>query len=446
VRPARVQPGGGRERGLTQDVRGRSGRLSYPAGRVDFPRLPARLPPGLLALAAAVVALAVLAQPNPPTLLARHVAAGGRTPVLQRFPWPIRPFHRPHPIRGSFGEPRGILDLGLGLRGGPRALALQHLDQVEPIGRRVLHTGVDIAAPDGTPVYAVSSGTAFTSGLGYGRHVIVGRFGYWHLDDAVPNGTRVTALRTVIGRVYPGQGHVHLTRFGPDWLPLNPLVGGGLTPYRDTAPPRIDRLVAYDREGRRERLLALRGPAALAVQAYDVKSLGGLHTGLYRLSYEVLPRVGARPLVGPVTVFRFDRLPPGSADIYTLGSARHGLCTRFWYRLASPGDGLDGLLPLERLPPGRYRVRVTAADERGNRAQRTFLIASLGAAQGPTAPVRGRKPISGSAPGGRRARRAGCAAAAPPPAAPPARPAAAPAFASPRTAGSAAPSAAGTWR
>jgi hypothetical protein len=369
---------------------------------VDFPRLPARLPQGLLALAAAVVALAVLAQPNPPKVLARHGPGGGAS-LLERFAWPIRPFHRPHPIRGSFGEPRGILDLGLGLRGGPRALALQHLDQVEPVGRRVLHTGVDIAAPDGTPVYAVSSGTAFTSGFGYSRHVIVGRFGYWHIDDAVPDGTRVTALRTVIGRVYPGQGHVHLTRFGPDWLPVNPLVGGGLTPYRDTAPPRIDRLVAYDREGRRERLLALRGAAALAVQAYDVKSLGGLHTGLYRLSYAVLPRAGARPLIGPVTVFRFDRLPPGSADIYTLGSARHGLCTRFWYRLASPADGPDGLLPLERLPPGRYRVRVTAADERGNRAQRTFLIGSLGAAQGP--PRTGPGAGSGQRVGSRRAAR-----------------------------------------
>ena len=310
-----------------------------------------------------------------PALLSAAHAFGEASIPHRRFAWPIRPFDRAHPLRADFGEPRGILGLDLGLKGDRRAQDLDAANQVDPSGRRVLHTGVDIVAPDGTPVYAVSSGVARIGGRGYGGHVVVGRFGYWHLADRVPGGTRVTAFRTVIGRVFPGQHHVHLTRFYGG-QPVNPLLFGGLTPYADTAPPRLGRMVAYAPDGRRARLQDLAGPVALAVQGYDRQSLGGMHTGLYRLRYAIERWRSRAPVVGPMDVVRFNALPPPAigAYLYTVASTRHGTHTRFWYRLTARAPGADGFLHAERLAPGRYRVVVTAWDERGNAVRRSYGV------------------------------------------------------------------------
>jgi hypothetical protein len=276
-----------------------------------------------------------LAEPVAPPRLLDALGPFGRASVpVRRFAWPLRPFHRQHSIRATFGEPRGILGLDLGgLTHIARAEELIAADQVAPAGFRVLHTGVDIAAPDGTPVYAVASGRAVVGGSGYARHVIVGGFGYWHLAGTVAPGTRVVAFRTVIGHVYPGQHHVHLTRFAYGDLPVNPLRFG----------------------------------------------VGGKHTGVYRMRYEILPRRGDRPVVGPYETVRFDALPPPAVAgfIYTVGSTRHGLLTRFRYRLTVRSPSGDGLLHTESLAPGPYRLVVRVADERGNTARRVFGIRIL---------------------------------------------------------------------
>jgi hypothetical protein len=322
-----------------------------------------------------------LAEPvAPPRLLHALGPFGRASGPVRRFAWPLRPFHRQHPIRATFGEPRGILGLDLGgLTHIARAEELIAADQVAPAGLRVLHTGVDIAAPDGTPVYAVASGRAVVGGSGYARHVIVGGFGYWHLAGTVAPGTRVVAFRTVIGHVYPGQHHVHLTRFAYGDLPVNPLRFGGLTPYRDRARPVVSALRAFDAVGRDLPAQALRGPVVLSVQAYDRQSVGGMHTGVYRMRYEILPRRGDRPVVGPYETVRFDALPPPAVAgfIYTVGSTRHGLLTRFRYRLTVRSPSGDGLLHTESLAPGPYRLVVRVADERGNTARRVFGIRIL---------------------------------------------------------------------
>src|SRR5881275_2234 len=51
------------------------------------------------------------------------------------YGWPVKPFHKPHPIRGTFGDPRF------------------HLDAEGQLS--AFHFGVDIPVRDGTPVYAV---------------------------------------------------------------------------------------------------------------------------------------------------------------------------------------------------------------------------------------------------------------------------------------------------
>ena len=64
------------------------------------------------------------------------------------YPWPVRPFNKQHPIRGFFGDPRTVFENGV-LAGG-----------FDGPGFFSFHQGVDIAAPDGTPVYPVVSGIA----------------------------------------------------------------------------------------------------------------------------------------------------------------------------------------------------------------------------------------------------------------------------------------------
>ncbi|MFN8111155.1 MAG: hypothetical protein U0Y82_15145 [Thermoleophilia bacterium] len=59
---------------------------------------------------------------------------------------------------------------------------------------------------------------------------------------------------------------------------------------------------------------------------------------------------------------------------YTLASTRHHFNTRFWYRLTDRGPTRDGSLHFEDMPPGRYVLRVTAADASGNTTTVAFAL------------------------------------------------------------------------
>src|SRR5205085_7796364 len=74
--------------------------------------------------------------------LAIPAAAGSHARVrpVTSYPWPLKPFDRPHPVRGNFDDPR-----------------------VDFVGDELasnFHFGVDISAADGTAVYAVAPGIA----------------------------------------------------------------------------------------------------------------------------------------------------------------------------------------------------------------------------------------------------------------------------------------------
>src|SRR5437867_2982321 len=56
------------------------------------------------------------------------------------YSWPVRPFRAPHPVRGNLGDPRTVYSV----EGASFSF----------------HNGVDVYAPDGTPVYPVVSGIA----------------------------------------------------------------------------------------------------------------------------------------------------------------------------------------------------------------------------------------------------------------------------------------------
>src|SRR5215218_5412735 len=69
-------------------------------------------------------------------------------PAALAYGWPLKPFHRAHPIRGNFGDPRTVFVSPFepnGVFGG---------------GGFAFHNGLDIAGEPGQPVYAVVSGTA----------------------------------------------------------------------------------------------------------------------------------------------------------------------------------------------------------------------------------------------------------------------------------------------
>ena len=169
------------------------------------------------------------------------------------YGWPVKPFDRAHPIRGGFGDPRTVFK---GARSDETVL--------EGNGGFSFHQGLDISAPDGSPVYAVASGTVVRA---RGGRVTVecgnGRvFQYWHIEPAARVGQHAVAGRTLLGFVQPKREHVHLTHL-EDGRAVNPLAPKRLSPYGDTTVPKVLD-VTLQRAGSR---------IALTAEAIDMPSL-----------------------------------------------------------------------------------------------------------------------------------------------------------------------------
>src|SRR5688572_11962950 len=133
-------------------------------------------------------------------LAALFVASSGAareaTTASGSYQWPLKPFDQPHPIRGSFGDPRTVFSTppteeGL-MTGG---------------GKFTFHSGVDIWGPNGTPVYPVVSGTV--GRVSHAKHreyveILTANsrsFEYWHVRATVRPGQRVGAGVTVLGTI-----------------------------------------------------------------------------------------------------------------------------------------------------------------------------------------------------------------------------------------------------
>lgn len=168
------------------------------------------------------------------------------------YPWPVKPFDRQHPVRGFFGDPR------------------------ISAGGRSFHTGIDISAPGGTPVYAVAAGKASYGSpadvAANGGIVVIEaanrNFGYWHVQPAVRPGAHVP-LHGLLGHVAAQPedwGHVHLAESTHDahgiiyWNPLRP---GALTPFFDYGPPVIDAILTSQPSDH------IHGLVDLSVRAHD---------------------------------------------------------------------------------------------------------------------------------------------------------------------------------
>ena len=293
----------------------------------------------------------------------------GATASAQAYPWPVKPFFRQHPIRANFGDPRTLFDLSIFDNGmlGP--------------GSFTCHNGIDIAAPDGTPVYAVMSGTvhmidaeALAVDTGQGR-----TFQYFHIDPVVFDGEAVIAQKTVLGYIHKGFGHVHLSELRGFRI-WNPLAKGGIAPYRDRTRPIVSS-IAFRSPTALQQLdpLAICGRVSVVADAFDRPSIKipGAFAGFPiapALVTWTLRRIGTGAVVsGPTTVADFrGTLPAASSfwSVYARGTYQNA--PRFGVRQFGlmPGRYLFNLTPSDfdtrTLANGVYEITVRASDIKGN--------------------------------------------------------------------------------
>ena len=281
------------------------------------------------------------------------------------YPWPIKPFHQQHPIRANFGDPR------------TRFWNTMLTDGLQGPGLFQFHNGIDIAAPEGTPVYPISSGTAR---LIDGAAVVVRspghKFQYFHIIPTVHNGQHVVAQRTVLGHVMHAANHVHLTEIRGRRV-WNPLARGGISPYVDRTTPQVDTIFARPVAS----LLPLEtetlcGIVSLVAAAHDTPPLrvpgtfAGFPVSPALLTWS-LARVEGLVYVPTVPAADFRTTLPVVRNfwhVYARGSYQNSprfsnqqfqMPGQFLYNLADTFD-------TRSYPNGTYEIRVHASDMRGN--------------------------------------------------------------------------------
>jgi hypothetical protein len=301
-----------------------------------------------------------------------HAGAAGA------YPWPLKPFHRQHPIRANFGDPR------------TRFMNTMLTDGLEGPGLFQFHNGIDIYAPNGTPVYPVASGTAHLindSAIAVRTHK--GRtFQYYHLVARVANGQRVVALRTILGYVLRPYEHVHLTEIRGHTV-WNPVARGGISPYRDGTTPEIESITARP-EGSLVPLDAEKicGVVSIVASAHDTRPtrvpgpLGDFPVAPALVTWR-FERVRGPVYVPDVRVADFRKTLPlvrNFWDVYARGTFQNS--PRFSNRqYFMPGRYLYNLATAvytPSYPNGVYEVTVRATDMRGNasEAKQRFTIAN----------------------------------------------------------------------
>jgi Peptidase family M23 len=298
------------------------------------------------------------------------------------YPWPLKPFDKQHPIRGFFGDPRTVYENGIlaGAFDGPSFISF--------------HQGVDIAAPNGTPVYAVEDGTvhylgAATMNLVTDHDVT---FQYFHITPVAGEGERAVAKETVLGYVQPPYNHVHITEIDGIHA-VNPLQPGHLTPYRDHTIPRVRDIVVRNLSGDVQTPVGVCGRVELDVDAYDPQPLPVPGT------YHDLPvapalvqwwmtRVGGKAVVQPKTIADFRQTLPGNGqffNVYAKGTYENSPRFGAQQYAGMPGRYLfllSGNFDTTNVPNGNYIVSVRVADVRGNHSTGTERISILNAKSG----------------------------------------------------------------
>jgi hypothetical protein len=278
------------------------------------------------------------------------------TGTASAYGWPVKPFRKPHPIRGTFGDPR------------------YHLDAEGSLS--AFHFGVDIAARDGTPVYSVEPGVVVRR---YFDSVTVGRpsghrFGYWHIRPVVKSGTHIR-LHQLLGYVLRGLGHVHLAEsFRGSYR--NPLRKGALTPFYDHTVPTVASVQVLAPNGAAANDQHIVGPIDIIANVYDTPPLAPpAPWNLARLapsaiSWDLIDAKGA--VVESNLAVNFDFALPLNALygwIYASGTYQN--------KPHRPGNYVFWLvhgLDTASVPDGTYTLEVMASDTRNNVGTATVAL------------------------------------------------------------------------
>jgi murein DD-endopeptidase MepM/ murein hydrolase activator NlpD len=273
-------------------------------------------------------------------------------PRASAYGWPLKPFDKPHAIRGAFDDPRF------------------HLDAEGALS--AFHFGIDIAAKDGTPVYAVARGfvrarrTDVTVERGNGR-----AFGYWHIRPVVHTGQRVR-VHQLLGYVQPGWGHVHFAEAIRGEY-RNPLRPRALTPFSDRIPPTVASIGLVSEAGAVS-TARVRGTVEVEAEVYDTPPL--TPPPPWEVARLTPAFVWWRLLRGTAAVtdwnlavdFHYALMPAGVYGwIYAPGSYQN--------KAHRPGRYLFWLtheLDTSGLEDGAYRLEVLARDTRGNEGSGTL--------------------------------------------------------------------------
>ncbi len=270
-----------------------------------------------------------------------------------QFPWPIEPFNTSHLITGSFCEYRSTSVNG-------------HF-----------HNGTDIPKEDGAPVYASKNGTvtSIDDNAGSSSYVRVNDLAYVHIipNPSLSIGDNVVASQTVLGTIYPGQGHVHLTNgfIGSERNSLLP--NAGLTPYDDPWAPIIRFVRFYQNDTDIQfNGTQLSGPVDIRVKIDEQSGPPGsstsvLNNGTYKVGFKVLSEDTAVIVYEPPNnglKFQFDVKPSNSVVnivYYRLLSST----TSHVYQVTNDITG-DNFWNTAALPTGNYVVMVFTEDTRQN--------------------------------------------------------------------------------
>jgi murein DD-endopeptidase MepM/ murein hydrolase activator NlpD len=320
---------------------------------------------------------AATSAPNPSRRPAIQLAATTQSQPFS-YGWPVKPFDRQHPVRGSFADPRSVF------RGAPTMHGL-----MTSACACSFHQGIDISVPDGTAVYPVRSGT---TRLVTSHWVEIdsdggSAFQYWHITPLVRVGDRVTAQQTILGRTMKGMQHVHLTQL-QDNRAVNPLAPGNIGPYLDTTVPRVKRITFLPSDTEAELLPEyLHGRIEIIADAFDTPAMPvpGIWANLpvtpARLTYRIETVATGRVVLPATTPIDVSRRLPETPDMwhsYARGTHMNMVkmgAHRYWYE---PGVYLFKLTPsgfdTHRLKDGAYALIVTVSDAAGNRSSTRQII------------------------------------------------------------------------
>jgi hypothetical protein len=333
----------------------------------------------ILLLAAAILGGALAGR----TALPAQTSTAAATPQSssQKRPasygWPVKPFDRQHPVRGSFADPRSIF------RGNPTPRGL-----MTSRCACSYHQGIDISAPDGTDVYPVREGIVRIVTPDWVEVDSDGgnAFQYWHIRSAVHVGDHVQARLTVLGQILHGSEHVHLTEL-QDGKPTNPLAPGHIGPYADSTTPRVNAITFRTRDNGPDLLPEyVHGTVEIVAEAADAPALpvpgkwNGLPVTPSKLTYHVDAVPNGPTVVPETTAVDVSRRLPATSDMWStyargthMNMVQMGV-HRYWYQPGAYLFKLAAAFDTGHLRDGVYKLTATAWDTAGNHSSTSQVI------------------------------------------------------------------------